>query len=192
MIYRVVGKLIAKKENFIVIEAGGGISFKIFVSAGTLEGIAIDGEPVELFTHLHTREDALELYGFLNTKELDLFEKLNDVSGIGPKSALGVLGIANIDNLIATINEGKTELLTRSSGVGKRTAERIILELKGKLASIGAPELITLMESDVELEETLVSFGYTRTQAKTTINNLDPNIKGFKERLKAALKGAQK
>ena len=190
MIHSVAGKLLLKKDNFLIVEAGP-IAFKIFAAASVLANLPSPGSQVKIFCYLHVREDALELYGFLSEKELELFEKLNSISGIGPKSALGVLSIAKIDQLIAAINEGKTELLTRASGIGRKTAERIVLELKGKLDLIRAPQALSLMESDLELEETLVSLGYSKNQAKTAIAKIDPKITNFKDRLKAALKSAK-
>jgi Holliday junction DNA helicase RuvA len=189
MIHRVQGTLLAKRENFLVVETSGGISLRVFASPHTLSALPATGSPVTLHTYLHVREDALELYGFLHESELDLFEKLISVSGIGPKSGMGILGVAKADQLIAAINEGRTELITRASGIGRKTAERVILELKGKLAALGtAQETLNLMESDVELEETLMSLGYSKAQSKTAIAKLDPKITSFKERLKEALK----
>jgi Holliday junction DNA helicase RuvA len=191
MIYSISGKLIAKKEGFIAVEASG-VSFKIFIPAMVMQNLPSIGGEIKIFCYLYLRQDGLELYGFLGEQELNLFEKLNSVSGVGPKSALGILSVAKSDQLIAAINEGKVDLLTRASGIGKKTAERIVLELKGKL-NIEAPEkLLTLMESDVELEETLISLGYTKQEAKSAISKINPKITGFKERLKEALKGARR
>jgi Holliday junction DNA helicase RuvA len=186
MIYALTGNVVAKREHFFVLDAHG-VSFKIAAPAGVLSVLPDPPGEVKVFTYLHVREDALELYGFSNEQELALFESLNSVSGIGPKSALGIMGIARADKLAAAINEGRTELLTRASGIGKRTAERIILELRGKLSSTTAPQTLSLMESDLELEETLVALGFSQSQAKTALQEIDPKITGFKERLRAAL-----
>jgi len=190
MIYSIAGKLVFKKDNFLVLEVGG-LSFKIFSPASVLAALPESGATVKIFTYLYFREDSIELYGFLSEKELELFQALNSISGIGPKSALGILGVTKIEQLVAAINEGKTELLTRASGIGKKTAERIILELKGKLSLIAAPQVISLMESDVELEETLISLGYSRAEAKAAIGKIDPKITSFKDRLKEAFKKAK-
>ena len=192
MLYHISGTLKAKKENFLVLETSGGISFRVVASPQTLSKIPSTGSSLSLFTYLHVREDALELYGFATEAELNLFEKLISVSGIGPKSAMGILGVSNIDQLIAAINEGRTELITRASGIGKKTAERVVLELKGKLGAVNTGEMLTLMESDVELEETLVWLGYTRAQAKAAIGKIDSKIIGFKERLKATLQSMKR
>ncbi len=187
MIYSLKGILLHKKTGFVVVETGG-VGFRV----GVPEGIAADlppvGKLVSLFCHLHVREDALDLYGFKTEKELSLFESLISVSGVGPKSAINIMNIAAADQLIAAINEGRTELLIKASGIGRKTAERVVLELKGRLDFGDSSRTISLMESDVDLEETLVGLGFTKQQAKVTVSKIDPKIKGFNERLKEALK----
>ena len=101
---------------------------------------------------------------------------------------MGFWGGAATDRLVAAINEGQTELLTKVSGIGRKTAERVVLELKGKLKLEGSPHLVSLMESDAELEETLVGLGYTKPQAREAVKRINPEVTGFKERLKEALK----
>lgn len=189
MIYSIKGIILGKGENFVVIEAGG-IGFKLYTPKISLERMPQAGVAVQVFSYLHVKQDGMELYGFSNESELKLFEKLISVSGIGPKSALGIMGIAEPLHIIAAINEGKTDLLTKVSGVGKKTAERVILELRGKIsiADAKSAELVTLMESDTELEETLVGLGYTRAQARDSVSKINPSVKGFKERLKEALR----
>ena len=160
MIYALAGLLNHRTEHWFSVEVSG-VTYRIFASAGTLSKLPPSGVPVKVFCYQHVREDALELYGFLNESELELFERLNAISGIGPKSAMGILAVAPADQIAAAINAGRTELLTRASGVGRKTAERVILELKGKLGAI-EPQTLSLMESDAEIEETLVTLGYPR------------------------------
>jgi len=195
MIYSLSGSLVQKRANFAVIEVGG-VGFKVFMSPNALQSLPHPGEQIKIFSTLYSREDSeFELYGFINENELYVFEKLTSVSGVGPKTALGVLSVAKIDQLAAAINEGKSDLLTKVSGIGKKTAERIVLELKGRLEIVSdkraAAQELGLMESDIELEETLTSLGYTRQQAKKAISQIDSNTEGFKERLKEALKNAK-
>ncbi len=188
MIYTISGTISHKKENLVIVGVGG-IGFKVLVPKNLVPELPAVASAVHFFTYLHVREDALELYGFLRVKELELFEKLISISGIGPKSAIGILAVAPVDQLVAAINEGRTELLTRVSGVGKKTAERVILELKGKLTLVAAdPQLFLRMESDAELEELLTGLGYSRAQARATISKIDPAIIDFKLRLKEALR----
>ncbi len=194
MLHSLSGKLVGRKDNFAIIEAAG-IGFKVLFAAKTAQNLPQIGSDIKIFCSLYSKENApFELFGFLNEQELYLFEKLNTVNGIGPKTALSVIGVAQIDQLIAAINAGKTDLLTKASGIGKKTAERVVLDLRGKLDG-GSKETseqnLNLMESDVELEETLISLGYTRQQAKAALTKINPETKGFKERLKEALKRAK-
>lgn len=191
MIYRITGTLLLKRESLAVIECGG-VAFKLAVSHATAAHLPDVGQTLSLFSYLHVREDALELYGFFDEREQELFERLNNISGIGPKSALAILSIAPVAQVIAAINEGRPELLTRTSGIGKKTADRIVLELKGKLGATLAPQTLQLMESDAELEETLISLGFQKTKAKSLIAGLDPKIANFKDRLKATLKAGKR
>lgn len=191
MISTIAGVITYKKDAFIVVEVGG-IGFKVVVAKNIALQLPPVGSPLKLFTYLHVREDALELYGFLRHEELQLFQSLISISGIGPKSAMGIMGIAVVEQLVVAINTGKLDLLTRVSGVGKKTAERVILELKGKLTLPSEdPALLAQMESDTELVETLMSLGYTSAQAKNTISKIDPTIVDFKGRLKEALRKAK-
>ncbi len=190
MIRTLSGVLALKKEQYIVVETGG-VGFKVAVPKSLMGALPSAGNMVKLFTYLAVRENALDLYGFLRESELELFERLNTVSGIGPKSALAIMGVAPVDQLAAAINEGRTELLTRVSGIGKKTAERVVLDLKGKLSLTSSPQMLELMESDNELEETLAALGFSRAQAKTAVGKIDPTIKDFKLRLREALKKAK-
>lgn len=194
MLYSLKGKLVGRKENFAIIEAAG-IGFKVFFAAKTAQSLPENGSDIKIFCCLYNKENApFELFGFLTEQELYMFEKLNTVNGIGPKTALSVMGVAPIDQLIAAVNAGKTELLTKASGIGKKTAERVVLDLRGKLeggSKESSAQNLNLMESDVELEETLISLGYTKVQARAVIGRIDPEIKGFKDRLKEALKRAK-
>ncbi|TSD01441.1 MAG: holliday junction DNA helicase RuvA, partial [Parcubacteria group bacterium Athens0714_26] len=110
------------------------------------------------------------------------------VNGVGPKTALNIMNIDVFDRLVAAISEGKVELLTKASGIGKKTAERVILELRGKLGREGTMELVGIMESDHDIVEALVGLGYTKSQAKSAISKVDEKLKKLEERIKAALK----
>ena len=194
MIYSLSGKLMGKKDNFVILEAGG-IGFKVYLSNRAAQSLAQIGSNIKLYCSLYAREnEPFELFGFVAEEELYLFDRLNTVSGIGPKTALAIIGVSPIDQLITAINEGKTDLLTRAGGVGKKTAERIIIDLRGKLtlqSGAKTKETLSLMESDLEIEETLMSLGYNRQQAKNALSKIDSKIEGFKERLKEALKKAK-
>ena len=131
----------------------------------------------------------MELYGFLHYAELEFFELLIGISGIGPRSALGVLALAPVDTLKRAIAAGDTSYLTKVSGIGRKTAEKIVLELKEKLGfgkmSLGGTEDL---QHDADVLEALVALGYTATQARDALGKLKPTIQGREARLKEALK----
>ncbi len=188
MIYSVSGKVTLKKNTYVVVSSGG-IGFKVFISLNTYKKLPEAGENVTLLTHFHVREDDMSLYGFLEEKELNFFEALLSVSGIGPKSALGVLSVAPVDRLSGAVSRGETELLQKSYGIGKKTAERIVMELKDKITFDGkkGEEVVRLMESDSDVYEALTSLGYSGKQAKAAIDKVDQKLKGVDERLRDAL-----
>ncbi len=187
MLYTLTGKLAKKAENFVVLE-NAGFGFKVLVSREVLNRLPNLGEEVNFFCFLYNREDGFELYGFLEEEALGLFELLKTVAGIGPKTALGILDIDKVENLMAAILEKRAELLTRTSGIGKKTAERIILELNGKIKSPKAKTLTEAMDLNLEVEEALVGLGYGRYQVRKALEEVSPEIKTLEERLRTALK----
>lgn len=191
MIYTLEGKLAAAKDGFAVVEAGG-IGFKAHLSPAVRGKLPPPGSRVKFFCFLYVRENALDLYGFLSEDELHLFELLNSITGVGPKLALGILSVADAKYVRAAIKEGRPELLTKASGIGRRTAERIILELKGKVEAADAGEAVKKMETDADLEEALVTLGYAKSQARRAIEKVPPSAKEFEARLKEALKTLKK
>ena len=191
MIYTISGELVSKKQNIAVVNVGG-LGLKLFMPESAIQSLPALKSSVQLFTYLHVRENALDLFAFNSEEELNLFEKLISVNGVGPKGALAIMSVAKYESLAASINEGKTELLSKASGIGKKTAERITLELKGKLGIEDSARTVSLLESDVDLEDTLVSLGYNKSEAQKIIANIDPAITSFNERLKEALKHANK
>lgn len=186
MLYSVSGKLAEKADHFAVV-ASGGFGIKLFASKDTLKKLPATGAEVSFFTHLYVREDALDLYGFLAEEELLFFEMLIAVSGIGPRSALSILDIAPMEELRAAIKEGRPDLLTRASGIGRKTAERVIVELRGKVESAKSGLVVEKMETDADLVEALVNLGYRREEARAALGKVGPKISGMEARLKAAL-----
>jgi Holliday junction DNA helicase RuvA len=186
MLHSVAGKLVLKGERFVVIEAGG-LGLKIATNERTIAVLPAPGSVVKMVTHLHMREDALELYGFLTEKELAFFEMLISVSGVGPKSALAILDVAKLDELSAAIKEGRPDLMTRASGIGRKTAERIIVELRTKVQSAKSGLVVEKMEGDADILEALTSLGYRREEARAALGKVDPKVHEMEARLKAAL-----
>ena len=125
MIGSIRGKITLKTEKFLIVEANG-VGYKINVSPDTLSKSKKATEEISLWIHTHVREDAFDLYGFLYREELEFFEMLINVSGIGPKGALSILGIASIETLRKAISTGDTAYLTKISGIGRKTAEKIV------------------------------------------------------------------
>jgi len=191
MIYSVSGVVKAKLQTAVIVEAHG-VGYRVFVPQFVYDGLPLIGEAVSLFCHFHVREDSQDLYGFSSDSELSLFESLISVNGIGPKSALNIMNVAPFDQVVAAINEGRADLLSKASGVGKKTAERVCLELKGKLSFADSSSVLAGMDSDTELEETLVSLGYSKAQARAAIAKLDPALTTLNERLKAVLREYKK
>lgn len=188
MIYSIKGEILYKKENFLVIEAGG-IGFKVFVLNKFLKDVNIL-ESVSLFIYFYMRENIIELYGFQELKELEFFELLNSVAGVGPKLAMAILEKNDIKILASAIKNNKIEFLTSASGIGKKTAERIILELKNKIPVSwveGAKETKDL-NLDLEIIEALVGLGYSKKEAQKAVQNLENNFNSFEEGFKKALK----
>ncbi|MBI2056357.1 MAG: Holliday junction branch migration protein RuvA [Candidatus Sungbacteria bacterium] len=187
MIASLEGIVELKGEKFLVLNVSG-VGYKVFANIDTLQKIPEKGVKVKLWTHQHVREDAISLYGFLYFAELDLFETLIGISGIGPKGALGVLGVAPVDTLKKAIAAGDTSYLTRVSGIGKKMAEKIVLELREKMAgrgiSVDAPEL----QSEADALEALVALGYTQRDAREALNMVSGEITEVGERVRQALK----
>src|SRR3989344_4807077 len=140
MIAHLSGTLLFRGTRYVIVDVSG-VGYKLFTSLETLKTLpAKISEPIKLFTHLYVRETALELYGFASMAELEFFEQLIGISGIGPKSALGILSVAPLDSLKHAIASGETTYLTKISGIGKKIAEKIIVELRDKLGGHdGAP-----------------------------------------------------
>lgn len=187
MLYSISGTVILKGENFLAVEAGR-IGFKIFASTRTIRRAGALGSETKLFTHFHVREDALELYGFLSEGELSFFELLISVSGVGPKSALSIIDVADLEELSAAIHEGRPDLLTKASGIGKKTAERIIIELRNKVESSRSGAVVEKMETDADLVEALSNLGYRREEAREALTKVPKEIVGVEARLKEALR----
>jgi len=164
MIAGLRGHIERKLEDAALIDVGGVI-YRVNTSRVTLEDIGDVGESVRLSTHLYVREDQLTLYGFASSDELRLFETLIGVSGVGPRLALAILSRVRTDALEVAINGENAELLATVPGVGRKTAARLILELRGKLVpASGAPATATSHE-DSEVIAALRSLGYTTAEA---------------------------
>lgn len=176
-----------KDDNSAVIETGA-FGLRFFMSKRALRDLPQTGAEIKLYTHFHVRENAFELYGFPSLKEMRFFELLISVSGVGPKSALSILEVAELPSLLAAIKEGRPDLLSQASGVGRKTAERVIIELRNKINFSGSEEEVKKMESDAELVDVLFGLGYRREEAKRALEKITKETIGFENRLKEALR----
>lgn len=186
MIYSVEGKLALKESGFAVVTTGG-VGIKLFASRLTIEGLPAVGADIKFFCHLHVREDALDLFGFTSPDELQFFEMLISVSGVGPRSALAILDTGPLSELSAAIKENRPDLLTRAPGIGRKTAERVIVELKTKVQSAKSGAVVEKMQTDSDLVEALMGLGYRRDEARAALGKVDEKMTGTEERLRAAL-----
>lgn len=186
MIAFLKGKIIYKGKNYIILDIGN-IGYRVYVLPSFEAG---EGE-TEIYTHLAVREDSQTLYGFRKVDELELFEILISVTGVGPKSALGVLSISDPDTIKFAIAKEDASVLTKVSGIGKKTAERIILELRNKFTvseSSDIPEKGKDIMSHSDALEALMSLGYSPVQAKKALSKISPEIKDVGDKIKMALK----
>lgn len=198
MIALLRGTLIEKHPNQAIVEAGG-VGYDVTIPVSTYAALPEEGTRVELRIHTHVREDAIALFGFLSPREKALFEKLITVSGIGPKLAVTVLSGLAADALIASIRGGAVDQLVRIPGVGKKTAERIVLELRDKMDTLGvhaaATDMIaaTLDPLDNDVVSALVNLGLQRPAAETALKKAKaalPNA-GFETLFRKALEYAR-
>jgi Holliday junction DNA helicase RuvA len=187
MIYNIFGKLSSVSDRFAVVQASG-VGYKIYLSSRVISNLPKIGSDVFFYTYLNVREDGMDLFGFLKEEELSFFELLISVSGVGPRSALSILDVASLEELSAAIKEGRPDLLSHASGIGKKTAERIIIELKTKVQSMKASSVVEKMEVDEDLIEALANLGYRRDDARVALSKIGLDVQGVNDRLRAALK----
>jgi Holliday junction DNA helicase RuvA len=180
-----------KGADWVVVGVGG-IGIAASVPSRTAE-LLVEGAQASLFTHLHVREDALTLYGFMSRDELMLFEQLIGVSGVGPRAALGLLSALDAAQLAVAIASAHTELLRKVPGVGQKTAERLVLELRDKVAvpaDVPPPSMTKRgeRESDAELVAALMGLGYTQAEAAAAAERLpeDGDV-SLEERIRSVL-----
>lgn len=186
MISYIEGKIIFRGEKFIIIKTGG-IGFKVFV----LPDLNLENDEIKLFTYLNVKEDALTLYGFQDYKELELFELLISISGIGPKAGLGILSLTDTETIKVAIVQSDASVLTRVSGIGKKTAERVILELKNKISISDIGDLKSKskeINDQSDAVDALISLGYNANEAKRALSKVSPEIKDIGKRVRMALR----
>jgi Holliday junction DNA helicase RuvA len=169
MIAHLRGRLLSKQPNQAIVEAGG-VGYDVTISIPTFSDLPKAGGEVALHIHTHVREDSLALFGFLRPEEKKLFEKLIGVSGIGPKLAITILSGMSTEFMVAAIRGNDIATLTKIPGIGKKTAERMVLELRDKLDQFGvAPSMVTATPVEEDVMSALVNLGYQRPAAERTV-----------------------
>jgi len=188
MIASLKGKLEALGNDWAVVDVGG-IGFQVFMPTPTISQLGAIGGEVQLYTHLHLREDNVALYGFASSGELELFKTLINVSGLGPRMALAMLSSMDTEQLVIAIASGNTELLTSIPGIGKKMASRLLLELKDKIGAglVSAP-MVELAQENADVMAALVALGYSTSEASRALVSLPGDQKlNLEEKVRLAL-----
>ena len=178
MIAHLRGKLLSKRPNRVVIEAGG-VGYEVFIPVSTFYDLGEVATEVSLQIYSYVRQESFSLYGFRTEREKNLFEKLLSVSGVGPKLAVTILSGLEVEVLIPALRNGEVATLVHVPGVGRKTAERLVLELKDKLADV-VPELVGRRQAPVAKPETvgdevlsaLINLGYARPAAENALGDV--------------------
>lgn len=191
MIRLVRGNITVAGSNFLIVDIGhgsAGLGLRVFVPDPTVARFR-PGDQVTLYTYLQVRETEMSLYGFESEEELDIFEQLLNVSGVGPKVALATLSTLAPDALRLAVANKEPGIIARTPGIGKRTAEKIVLELQGKLTPKAGElaALATVMDADSEVIEALTALGYSVVEAQRAVQQIPADVVGVEERLRAAL-----
>ena len=195
MIYSLTGEIIAVDQNGFAIQTGG-VAFFCFSTMNTLQNVGMKGSKTTVFTYMNVREDAIELYGFYTSNELDAFKQLITVSGVGPKAALAILSVMTPDQLALNIASGDAKAITKAQGVGTKIAQRIVLELKNKFSTDLTQEqtdiVAAIQSADTSADlseaiEALIQLGYSRSEAAAAVSKLDKSL-SVEEMIRLALK----
>lgn len=198
MIGYLKGEVAGIYEDRIVVEVSG-IGYNVFMPASSLELIEGIGQTVKVYTHLLVREDAMQLYGFLKTDDLEFYRMLLSVSGVGPKGALALLSVMSSDDLRFAILSGDAKAIGKAPGVGPKTAQRVIIDLKDKIdieaATVGRLDDVSAMSSENtaagsvkdEAARALVALGYSQSEAYRAVKTIGNDVEDVEEALKLAL-----
>lgn len=193
MIGFLTGTVKAIRKNYLIV-ATDHVGYKVFVIPALSLGTDV-GKPIDLYIHTYVREDQLTLYGFPSVKELEFFELLISVSGVGPKMALAILSTADLDIVRSGIVNADVNVFTKVSGVGKKTAERLILELKGKIDPESGDDgeiLSKLSRESAEVVDVLMALGYSKSEARNALSAVPKDVSNSDQRVREALRALAK
>lgn len=186
MISRITGVYALGGPSWALVDVHG-VGYKVFTTPQNLTILGV-GQPCAFWTYLAVRDDALDLYGFSEQADLDFFGKLLTLPGIGPKSALGILAVAPVETLIKAISEENPSYLTKMTGLGKKSAEKIVQGLKDKLDGFILPTRTPRLQEEADIVEAITALGYSLPEARDAAKQIPSEISGIGERVKAALK----
>lgn len=189
MISFIKGHVISLHQEKVVVLTSGGVGYGLIINTNTAQGLVLNQE-VTLHAYLSVRENGMDLYGFLSEAERDLFLKLLSVNGVGPKSALNILSLGTPQEIMSAIANKDADFLAGASGIGKKAAERIVVDLANKLsemAVLGNPSVTGAGNVIQDVVSGLVSLGYSRQEALNAVKDLDKDGKSSEELLKEAL-----
>lgn len=186
MIGHITGTVILKGDRHVIVDVSG-VGYKVQIPIALYQQCMV-GQGISLWIHTHVREDDIGLYGFSYPAELEFFEMLIGISGIGPRSALGVMALAPVDTIKRAIASGETVYLTKVSGIGRKIAEKIVLELKEKLGSASFVPGEGMMQDDADILDALLALGYAPKDAREILGKIPAEIDGRDARLKQAIK----
>lgn len=196
MIGRLRGRLLEVQPPFLLLDVGG-VGYELEAPMSTIYGLPAPGQDLLLHTHFVVREDAQLLYGFASLDERQMFRELLRINGVGAKMALAVLSTLTVDELIALIERGDAAQLTRVPGIGKKTADRMLLELQSRLPRFerpqaGGPAKTSMAGLNGEAEDALLALGYSSAEARRLLKQVDPALDSVQDIIRAALKRALK
>ena len=187
MIGRLTGLLAEKSPPQVLIDVGG-VGYEVDVPMSSFYNLPALGERTTLLTHFVVREDALLLFGFLTTAERAAFRQLIKISGVGPRMALGLLSGLSVAELTQAVTQQQTARLVKVPGIGKKTAERLLLELKGKLGpDLGLPGAAVVSDAQADIVQALIALGYSERDAAAVLKSMPANV-GVSDGIKLALK----
>ena len=165
------GTVASLTKEWVVVLVGG-VGFRVYVTKTVFDMGAAVGEPITLFTNLIVREDALTLFGFTSDDERSIFNLLMTVNGVGPKVAIALLSALSVEHLRTAVLRDEPQILTRAPGVGKKTAEKIVFELKGKLGAGGIPAMVAISDLDTDVIANLTALGYSIVEAQAALQSI--------------------
>ena len=186
MIGLVQGKIALIDGNYIIVETGG-VGYKVLVPSKITS--LKTGDELKLFTYTHVKEEALELFGFEDIKDLKLFENLINVNGVGPKTAMSLFSFSDREKIVEAIINGDVDFFTQVPRLGKKNAQKIIIELKNKFSDDSSFDLLEGdEEKNKDIIEALRSFGFSAKEAREALRNIDSKAETAEEKIKLALK----